>query len=730
MESKEVSQDKQKSQIRLQVICFVILLVCLIMALLSIGKRFVGLNDSVEYERVVFISQIAKQIKENMVKSRNNHLELTRNMVNMLDEVSPQSFKEVRRMIPEYTGEEAVNQFFFLSSDCELFGVDGIKQWASLPYEEYILDAVLKEYTTDFIRIGMKQEFMVFSSRLSAPIMIDGHEIVAIMYGWDSSEYRTALSSSLFEEKSSSLLVGIDGNIVIYPENKDSESYGYNIFTYLEKQGMSSRELEIVKNMVVNTKDNTLLCDVKGSRWLFSVSQYSDTYYILVLLPIEMTSSGTYDNLYGLIISVGMTLLILFLFVGGVFLSIFWRRKEQRVKELQTELLMKTAQAKNDFLAKMSHDIRTPLNGIIGMNYIASTKIPPENIEIAECLQKVDVSAKYLLGILNNILDMSKIESGKMEIRQVEFSMDELLGSINSIVEIQAKEKGVSFVLSANNSLSSFYIGDGLRINQILMNLVSNALKFTDKGGHIDVNVEPIEKNGEKETIRFTVSDNGIGMTEAFMQHIFDPFTQDGSEIANQYGGSGLGLSIVKNLVGQMNGRVGVVSKKDVGSTFTVELPLKAAQRADNAAAQAAEQPDESRLAGMRILLAEDNELNRVIAREILQMFNVEVDEAVDGKNALEDFVSKPAGYYTAIITDIRMPVMDGYEMSDRIRHSDHPDAQSIPIFAMSANAFDDDVAAARSYGMNAYLKKPIDVDELKATLCACPRVSSKEDEI
>lgn len=714
MKSRGV-RDKRKLQIRLQIICFVVLIVGLIIAIVSIVKQFVGLNDSVEYERFVFVSQIAEQMKNNMMVSRSNYLELTRNTADILDEAAPQSFEELRRMMPEYTEEECVNRLFFLSSDCELYGIDGVKQWASLPYEEYLIDAVSEEYTTDFIRIGMKQEFMVFSALLSSPVMIDGHEIAAIIYGWDSSQYRSVLSSSLFEEKSSSLLVGGDGSIAIYPEDKDSESYGYNIFTYLDKQGMSSKELETVKNIVKGTADDTILCDVGGSRWLFSVSQYSDTYRILIMLPIEVTSSGTYSNLYGLIISVGATLLILFLAVGGILLIVFWRRREQREKELQTELLMKTAQAKNEFLAKMSHDIRTPLNGIIGMNYIASTKISSENTEVAECLQKVDVSAKYLLGILNDILDMSKIESGQVKLSEAAFSLDNVKEDIEAILSAQLEGKDVHYRVHCPEHLGC-YIGDELRIKQILMNLLSNAVKFTEKGV-VTLTISKKEFTKEMDEVKFTVRDTGKGMTEKFMENIFSPFTQEDSGIAVKYGGSGLGLAITKSFVDLMDGEIIVSSVPDKGSEFVVTLPLKRTDEIKERDVESQEVEHSGQFTGRRILLCEDNELNAEIATVILEDFGVKVDWVKDGKQGAEKFSESAFGEYAMIFMDVRMPVMNGYEATRTIRGLERQDAKEVPICALSANAFTEDIKQSMDSGMNEHLAKPVEIGKLEEVL-------------
>lgn len=701
---------------RIQVISVVILLVSLFAAIASIGKRFMLLNTSVEYERAIFISQIAEQMKNNMNANRKAHLELVHNMVTALGQNQPQSFDEVSSMFSGYAGSDAVNQLFFLSSECELYGIDGVKQWTSLPYEGYLLDALALEYTVDFIRIGMEREYMVFSAVLPVPIMLDGHEIGAVMYAWDSSEYRAVLSSKLFTEKSSSLLIGNDGNIAIYPEGEGSEEYGYNIFTYLNNQGMAEEDLESIRSMIADKEENTILCEAGGSRWLFCVAYYSDPYRIMIMLPIEITASGTYQNLYGLLASVVCALLILFLIVGFFQLSIFIRQRAQREKELQMEFLMKTAQVKNEFLAKMSHDIRTPLNGIIGMNYIASTKMPEECKEVREYLEKVDISAKYLLGILNDILDMSKIESGKLKLNAEAFALDKLIASIEPLVFSQLEGKNVRYHFDFAGGTDCDYIGDELRIKQVLMNLLSNAIKFTEEGSvTLTVTTKPVSE--EKDEIKFSVRDTGKGMTDKFMESIFTPFTQEDTGIAARYGGSGLGLSIVKSYVDLMGGDIVVSSEINKGSEFEVTLTLERTAHSEPVEDVTSDVGNMYSFSGKRVLLCEDNDLNAEIAVIILERFGLKAERTENGRLGVEWFKRSAPGYYAMIFMDVRMPEMDGYEATREIRSLERSDAKKVPICALSANAFSDDIRESLASGMNEHLAKPLEIDLLAEVL-------------
>lgn len=710
------NSENQKKQSRLLPVALVVLFAALLLTIIFIIKQFMGLNDSVEYERSVFISQIAEQMKNNVIISRKNHLENIQSFAVILDEVQPSNFEQVRSLFPDYAGSEAVNRLFFLSADCELYGIDGIKQWTSLPHDDYFLNVLSDANTADFIRIGQNQEFMVYSALLPEPIEIEGHEISAILYGWDSSEYRATLSSRLFEEKSSSLLVGKNGNIAIYPEDEDSETYGYNIFSYLSNQGMKEENLEIIRELLSGTKDKTVLCEVDGSRWLFSSACYSEQYRVFIMLPIQTTSAGTYQNLYGLIAGVATSFLILFLIVGIIILSVVLRQRVQRERELQTELLMKTAQAKNDFLAKMSHDIRTPLNGIIGMNYIASTRVPSEFTEIADYLKKVDISARYLLGILNDILDMSKIESGELRLSAAPFSLEALKEGIEPLVLSQMEGKNIRFIINASEFADCDYIGDELRLKQILMNLLSNAVKFTEKGSvTLAILTHPVDEKTDQVT--FSVQDTGKGMSEEFLNHIFVPFTQEDDGTAAGIGGSGLGLSIVKSFVELMGGTISVSSKPEKGSEFTVTLLLKKAEFRKAKALEIPEMKTVCSFPGRHVLLCEDNDLNAEIAEVILGDFHLKVDRAENGETGVALFEQSAQGYYDMIFMDVRMPKVDGYEATRMIRALERPDAKQVTICALSANAFSDDIRQSMDAGMNEHLAKPLDITMLAEVL-------------
>ena len=372
------------------------------------------------------------------------------------------------------------------------------------------------------------------------------------------------------------------------------------------------------------------------------------------------------------------------------------------------------SQAKSAFLARMSHEIRTPLNAIIGMTRIARSSIDNREKALGS-LDEIGTASSHLLGILNDVLDMSKIESGKFEIAQTPFQLAPAIREVSSIISQRCKEKYVTFEADIADLPSFSLVGDKLRLNQVLINLLGNAVKFTKVNGTVGFSVSVLQETRNEISLAFTCSDTGIGITKEQMGKLFAAFEQADNTIATRFGGTGLGLAISQNLVNLMGGEITVTSEPGKGSTFRFALAFPKADALDELADAC--RIGSINLVGKRILVADDVDINRIILGEFLADTQVEIVEATDGKKAVEAFAGGAPGYFDLIFMDVQMPNLDGYEATRAIRRMSHPDAKTIPIVAMTANAYQEDIRMALAAGMTGHVSKPIDFDALQHTL-------------
>ena len=393
----------------------------------------------------------------------------------------------------------------------------------------------------------------------------------------------------------------------------------------------------------------------------------------------------------------------------------------RRAQDAAAEALQsaeRASKAKTDFLSNMSHDIRTPMNAIIGITTLMKNELhQPE--KLAEHLGKLETSGQLLLGIINNILDMSRIESGKTTLNVGKMNLPQQVSQLDSIIRQQAGQRRQTFTVNTHLQHENV-LADPNRLNQVLMNILSNAVKYTPKGGHIRLEVEELPRNEHFARYRFVVQDDGIGMSEEFQKTLFDPFTREEKSGTNKVQGTGLGMAITKSIVDLMGGTIHVESTTGKGTRFEVvlEFPIDAeADTVQEAQVLPEEAEETSPLSGMKFLCAEDNAINAEILELLLESKGAHCKIYPNGQEIVDAFASVKPGEYDMILMDVQMPVMDGLEATRRIRNGENPLGRIIPILAMTANAFLEDMQKSKEAGMDVHLSKPVDIAALEQTV-------------
>lgn len=412
------------------------------------------------------------------------------------------------------------------------------------------------------------------------------------------------------------------------------------------------------------------------------------------------------------------------------------RIHEEKEKEINIRRTLQEAaqrantanRAKSEFLSRMSHDIRTPLNGIIGMTYLMHKMDLPKNA--MNCLEKIVTSSKFLLGLVNDVLDMSKAENHEIVLHPEPYPFEDFFAYINAVIRPLCEEKHQKFIFNTSPIKGNTPLVDITRLNQIYFNLLSNAVKYTPEGGTISLTIQEEQLEEDKILFTVTIRDNGIGMSSEFQKHLFEPFMQENRDDNSVTRGTGIGLAIVKKMVDAMNGTIRVESEKGKGSSFIIAIASPCIHQSSlqqkRALSEEARSQNNSHLIGRHVLLCEDHPLNQEIAKAMLQEYGMTVEIAENGQSGTERFKTSAVKFFDCILMDIRMPVMNGYEATRVIRTLGRPDAKTVPIIAMTADAFTEDVQKCFDAGMNGHIAKPIDPDKLYKSLCEALRTDGR----
>ena len=594
---------------------------------------------------------------------------------------------------------------------------------------------------------------MVFLKRLSTPLTLQSGEKEITLRYFGISQSMTQLNGYFrcdAYENNNSVYVLDNNGFKLFNANDTELLKGHNVYTVLSQMSyLHGSSFAQAKERLARTGSCYSNAVLDGTEYFYALKQMENAQWTLAfLVPAEYVAVNT-QKLVTIVMAIIIGFSVVFS-VTAVFAGWFLLREKQR-QELQAEKEanlrleqyniqltqandeMRRAQtvaaealqsaeraskAKTDFLSNMSHDIRTPMNAIIGITTLMKNELhDPE--KLAEHLGKLESSGQLLLGIINDILDMSRIESGKTTLNVEKMNLSQQVRQLDGMIRQQAGQRGQTFTVTTHVQHENV-LGDPNRLNQVLMNILSNAVKYTPKGGHIRLEVDELPRNEHYARYRFVVQDDGIGMSEEFQKTLFEPFTREERSGTNKVQGTGLGMAITKSIVDLMGGSISVESASGQGTRFEVVLEFPMDTEADavqKAQALPEETEETSPLCGMKFLCAEDNAINAEILQMLLEAKGASCTICSNGQEIVDAFASVKPGDYDMILMDVQMPVMDGLEATRRIRSGENPLGRIIPILAMTANAFLEDMQKSKEAGMDEHLSKPVDISALEQTV-------------
>ena len=744
----EQTVNKRKKITRLLLILLMILLslVC-IKYLISKSKKYISENGKSSMGAVV--EQI-QQTYDLQVSGYYSQLQLVEEFLLRERELSLET--DTNKSFFEAWEKESESTLIFLQENGQAISAGGTKMRIDMP-SKLLLDLKNGYNIGKLVRLDYDQE-KKDGYLVAIPCQeytINGETYTAIGTVYDHSKLDSMLKLKGYDGKAYLFMLDHDGNITYTNLSGDKYLRNYSLLKHLKgEQAITEEEADLFKKKFDNRESGVALLGKQNPYYLgYCPIESNNTILVCIV------AKGVIDNVlrdYQKTVLCTTTLMagfILLLF-AGLFYSIsrlsladqkaeyekrnnelhlqtmkemeIVNQKLKKAKNAATEALQ-TAEnankAKTDFLSNMSHDIRTPMNAIIGITSLIRHDAG-NKAKVIEYADKIDISSQHLLGIINDVLDMSKIEAGKTVFKYSDFSILDLVQELDTIFHTQIYEKQQTLTIIKENIQHEWVNGDQVHLMQIFSNLLSNAVKYTQEGGEIQFFVEECEtKSSVYAKYRFLVSDNGMGMSADFKDTIFDAFTRAESSLTNKIQGTGLGMAITKNLVEAMGGTIDVDSELGQGSCFEVLMDLKIAE--DRTVALAAQEETDEQdgniLQGMRFLCAEDNELNAEILTELLKIEGAECTICENGEEILKAFEQSAPGDYDMILMDVQMPVMNGYEATKAIRRSSHELAKTIPIIAMTANAFSEDIQHSLAAGMNAHVSKPVEMKVLEKTI-------------
>lgn len=738
------------SQIVKIVFVFVFIVVFSIWIFFEVYHKYI---DQILYEeRLSQMKVVTSQLFEGIEGMMDNRWETVASQSNRLDDIEVANIVELSEFMMK---QSRINEFKEKSQ--RLIAVDDLGRY----YTQQGLQGNLTEMDVliahpeqvSFVSntVTTNKTEIVFLKKVKQPIHInDGSRMVLIEYyglAQDMQVFNPYFECNAYKGSNTVYVVDYNG-LKIFNSQSDEVLHGYNTFTVLENMKyLHGSSFEQAKQILSENRISYSNAILDGVEYYYSLYQMEDSEWtLLFLVPSSYVAQNTV-KLVNLTVQIVLIFAIILVTISAMAIFATMRRlqkeaveaerrtndklalineqldqknadlsKAVQVAENAFEVAENANHAKSDFLANMSHDIRTPMNAIMGMTTLIEhdAQLPDK---VREYTKKIQCSSQHLLGIINDVLDMSKIESGTTIINVGEFYLPELLEQMDTAFRPQTDAKKQKFEIKIQNLEHKWLLGDSMRLLQILNNLLSNAYKYTPAGGTICIEVQEMEQSSSSYAkLCFKVMDNGIGMSREFLARIYDSFTREECSVTNTIQGTGIGMSIVKSLVDLMGGSIDVESMQGKGTCFELILDFRISEKTVTDCSKQKEEKEEtdtSQLRGMHFLCAEDNELNAEILKELLHMEGAECVLCPNGQAVVEKFEKSAPGDYDMILMDVQMPVMNGYEATKAIRRGNHPLALTIPIVAMTANAFSEDVQKSLSAGMNAHISKPMDMKKL-----------------
>ena len=700
-----------------------------------------------EQERSSQLEEMSSQLRVNLHYNLETHWNLVASIKDYVNVQSFSSKEQAQQGIKEAEGifhtELYGCRIMLLDAMGRGYTTDGeVGIWDDL---KYLADGAVKHtFVTDTSNV--KGTYLAFSHKLQSTSDSErGLRFTHMVLLKEISTIRKYYTTESYGGHAATYIINRNGTLAYYDANNEDILGVRNVFKALrEGTYTGSKDFATMRQQLNNygiATASVLLKDNEYYYCLAKMAEYDMT--IMLLVPAEYVAVSTMTMLQSALrIQVVFTVLLLGLVLLALISIVRAERSSKMIKieketnqklnklRVAAEDALKVAEsaskAKSTFLSNMSHDIRTPMNAIIGFATLALDDIR-DGKKVQDYLSKILSSSKHLLGLINDILDMSRIESGKVVLEEQETDLVTTLQELQSIMEGQAKERKLKLHVDYRNLRDRHVYCDKTRLNQVMFNLLANAVKFTSEGGSIWLTMSQLEPTCEVEDraiYEIRVKDTGIGMDKAFIKHIFEPFERERTSTVSKIQGTGLGMAITKNIVDMMGGTIEVESQKGVGTEFIIRLELRLQAEArvanEDGTKQHGHAEGVAEFAGKRLLLAEDNELNREIACMLLSKYGFVIDTAENGQEAVDLVAASAPDHYDLVLMDIQMPVMDGHEATRKIRSLENKVLAKVPVVAMTANAFDEDRKAAKECGMNGFISKPINMQEVVQALRMC----------